>query len=194
MKKLVSSKNLGNSTANEGATQVVSKEDAQVGPTGDIKTEKVKDSSTFTTSRQLAPPPKRIVRCQKCNETGHSTQFCSIDRIRFSALKPSTEKLSRESVTTKSSKWKDAVDFAISKGRAKTLPDRPEEILGSVSLSNPSTRENEPNAASTQVEDQKQTILEASRISALPQHEYIWQYVYLMNFYISCLNDCREIC
>ncbi|CAA6667020.1 unnamed protein product [Spirodela intermedia] len=148
LKKQTSSKIFGNPPANvacnladDGATQVVTKEDAHVGPVGDVNTlpqhtssyscnrdEKIKDSSTFGSSRPLAPSSKRILRCQRCNEAGHSTQFCSIDKIRVSALKPSAERSSREAVT-KGNKWKDAVDIAISKGRGqKSLPDRSEDI------------------------------------------------------------------
>lgn len=268
MKKQASSKSFGNPSSNlacnlsdEGATRVVSKEDAHVGPTGDANTlqqhtssfscnrdEKIKDSSTSGGSRLLAPSSKRILRCQRCNEAGHSTQFCSIDKIRVSASKPSAERSSRE-VVTKSNKWKDAVDIAISKGRGqKSLPDRSEDIssndLGSEMVSHSLTssssscvkdlstpeglaskqnslrvfaadanktpisdvkqpdpqmattctiKDGESDSLSAQVEDLKgkpliqilpgrhNVILDPSRISALPEHDYIWQYVFSAN-------------
>ncbi|MQL97841.1 hypothetical protein Taro_030536 [Colocasia esculenta] len=127
--------------ADQKQTHVASKEDAHVGSSGDTNTipqriltnsssndEKFKESTLIGSSRSLTLPSKRILRCQRCNETGHSTQFCSIDKLRISASKPSIERTSREAAN-KGCKWKDAVDAAISKGRAqRNSPDQSEEI------------------------------------------------------------------
>jgi hypothetical protein len=50
---------------------------------------KVKDSTGF---RQGASSSNRTIRCQRCNEAGHSTQFCAVDKLRVSAVKPSSER------------------------------------------------------------------------------------------------------
>lgn len=118
-----------------------------------------KNRDTFSSSRPAVPSSIRVLRCQKCNETGHSTQFCSIDKLRFSALKPSAERNSKD-MPNKSNKWKDAVEAAYSKKwiQKSRLPDQPNEMsrLGSGSgcgipsrhqLSEPSTCVGLPSAS-----------------------------------------------
>ncbi|XP_078442882.1 uncharacterized protein LOC144712461 isoform X2 [Wolffia australiana] len=192
LKKQPPSKSLGNHMVTEGTSLAAVKEDA--------KTEKIKECSTSSSFRPLAPPPRRVIRCQKCNETGHSTQFCSIDKIRVSALKPTGERNSKE-VSVKVNKWRDAVDVAFSKDRAqKSSLDQSVDTShipapSSVSLSKPGgsaikqnthickTGEQDSNSISSQGEDHKQStsILGASRISALPEHEFIWQGSFELN-------------
>ncbi|KAH7687372.1 Zinc finger RING/FYVE/PHD-type protein [Dioscorea alata] len=79
-----------------------------------LRDEKMKDSSFSSGSRQVGATSCRLVRCQKCNETGHATQHCSIDKFRVSALKPSADRCSKE-WTSKNCKWKDAVEAVVSK-------------------------------------------------------------------------------
>lgn len=55
-----------------------------------------------------------ILRCRKCNETGHPTQFCSIDKLAVSALKPLADRSARD-WHNKSNKTKDAADPPILK-------------------------------------------------------------------------------
>ncbi|KAH7659143.1 Zinc finger RING/FYVE/PHD-type protein [Dioscorea alata] len=80
--------------------------------------DKSKDSNLFSSSRQAGPSGGRVLRCQKCNETGHATQFCSIDKLRVSALKPSAERNLKEA-TVKSDRWKDAVEALLSKTKVQ---------------------------------------------------------------------------
>ncbi|KAL5206314.1 hypothetical protein ABZP36_034523 [Zizania latifolia] len=46
--------------------------------------DKVKDS----TNLKQGACSSRTIRCQWCNEAGHSTQFCSVDKLSLSAVKP----------------------------------------------------------------------------------------------------------
>nr|TKW32342.1 hypothetical protein SEVIR_2G163600v2 [Setaria viridis] len=50
---------------------------------------KIKDSTGL---RQGASSSNRTIRCQRCNEAGHSTQFCAVDKLRVSAVKPLSER------------------------------------------------------------------------------------------------------
>lgn len=50
---------------------------------------KIKDPAGF---RQGASSSNRAIRCQRCNGPGHSTQFCAIDKLRVSAVKPLSER------------------------------------------------------------------------------------------------------
>lgn len=78
--------------------------------------DKSKDSNLFSSTRQVGPSGGRVLRCQKCNETGHATQLCSIDKLRVSALKPSAERNLKEA-TVKSDRWKDAVEALFPKSK-----------------------------------------------------------------------------
>ncbi|XP_062203574.1 protein PARALOG OF AIPP2-like isoform X3 [Phragmites australis] len=49
---------------------------------------KIKDPPSF---RSGASSSNRTIRCQRCNEAGHSTQFCAIDKLHLSAIKPLSE-------------------------------------------------------------------------------------------------------
>uniref|UniRef100_A0A1D1YD19 Bromodomain adjacent to zinc finger domain protein 1A n=1 Tax=Anthurium amnicola TaxID=1678845 RepID=A0A1D1YD19_9ARAE len=167
------------SLADQRPTQIAPSEDAQVGSVGDTNTvpqrisahscsrdEKFKDSSASGSSRPVVSPSKRILRCQRCNETGHSTQFCSIDKLRVSALKPSAERCSREAVN-KGNKWKDAVDAAISKLRMqKNFPDQSEEI-SSTDISSEIVSQNHSSSSSSCVKDLPSLVGTADKQSSL---------------------------
>lgn len=71
--------------------------------------DKSKDSTHSSGSKQAASSGSRVSRCHKCNETGHATQFCPIDKLRMSALKPAADRSLRES-SNKNNKWKDAIE------------------------------------------------------------------------------------
>ncbi|XP_072993699.1 uncharacterized protein [Typha latifolia] len=90
---------------------------------------KVKDPPRLIGSRQAASGSSRILRCQKCNEAGHATQFCAVDKLRMSALKPFAERNLKEG-GSKSSKWKDAADMVSSRARKAGIrsPDQSEEV------------------------------------------------------------------
>ncbi|KAJ6801121.1 uncharacterized protein M6B38_199820 [Iris pallida] len=72
---------------------------------------------------------RSLLHCKKCNEVGHTTERCSIDKLHVFALKPSADRNLKE-VHNKSSKWKDAVDASLSKftiGENITLPNHSEK-------------------------------------------------------------------
>lgn len=75
--------------------------------------DKSKDSCIVSSSRQAVSSGKRIICCQRCNETGHGTQFCSVEKLRSSALKSSADKSPKDG-DKKNSKRKDAVETTIS--------------------------------------------------------------------------------
>ncbi|XP_058104273.1 uncharacterized protein LOC131248183 isoform X3 [Magnolia sinica] len=101
---------------------------------------KSKEPSSFSLSGQnvSSGTASKHVRCQRCNEVGHTLQFCPAVSLRVSALKASAVRSSRE-VTHKSNKWKDAVEAAMTKTRlhkSNRLPDQSEELsLSSTDLS-----------------------------------------------------------
>lgn len=73
----------------------------------------------------------KIVKCQRCNETGHATQSCSIDKIRCTALKPKGNR----NMVNKPNRWKGIIEASISKGRIQNRSDQTERSsLSSASL------------------------------------------------------------
>lgn len=88
-----------------------------------------KKSISLGNSRQITSG--KILKCQKCNETGHATQSCSIDKIRLTALKPSGER----NMGNKTNKWKDAVEAALTKARIHNrLPDQSLPLASNANL------------------------------------------------------------
>ena len=49
---------------------------------------KIKDQTGF---RQGAASSNRTIRCQRCNEVGHSAQSCGFEKLRLSSVKPLSE-------------------------------------------------------------------------------------------------------
>ncbi|XP_038970829.1 uncharacterized protein LOC103714039 isoform X2 [Phoenix dactylifera] len=89
-----------------------------------------KDHTLSSSLRQAASGSSRLLRCQRCNETGHTTQFCAVDKLRMSAVRPSAERNLREG-SNRNSKWKDVVEAMSSKTRPlKNIksPDQSVEI------------------------------------------------------------------
>lgn len=76
--------------------------------------DRTKDSTSIGTSKQTASGGGGLLRCKKCNETGHPTQFCSIDKFPVSALKPSAGR-NASNLHHRSNKTKDAADVPIFK-------------------------------------------------------------------------------
>ncbi|CAL9084118.1 unnamed protein product [Musa textilis] len=94
------------------------------------KDDKTKDHTFLSNIRQAASVDNRLARCQRCNESGHSTQFCAVDKLHMSAMKPSSERKSKD-VDNRSSKWKDAVEvFTFESGTKRTArsPDQSMEV------------------------------------------------------------------
>lgn len=85
--------------------------------------------SHSNSSKQLVSGANRVVRCQRCNETGHATRFCPIDRLSAVALKPSTERVFKEGIK-KSNKWKAAVEATNLKTRLQNNVRLPDHVEG----------------------------------------------------------------
>ncbi|RWW37483.1 hypothetical protein BHE74_00057388 [Ensete ventricosum] len=72
----------------------------------------------------------RLQHFQRCKETDHSTQFCAVDKLRISAVKPSSEQSLRD-MDNRSIKSKDAVDilsWKLGTKRSARPPDQSEEV------------------------------------------------------------------
>ncbi|KAJ6851488.1 uncharacterized protein M6B38_259265 [Iris pallida] len=78
--------------------------------------DKTKDHNTSNSPRKVLSNGNWVLRCLRCNETSHATQFCSRNKIKLSALRPSAEQNSR-AANKKGNRWKDAVEAAITKSR-----------------------------------------------------------------------------
>ncbi|KAK1325460.1 hypothetical protein QJS10_CPA01g02909 [Acorus calamus] len=94
--------------------------------------EKSREPSAISGSRPTILAGSR--RCSRCNETGHTTQFCPIDKFRDSALKVSAERNLKE-VPHKSNKWKGSVEAAISRPKKRPY-NKLVEQSDDISLSN----------------------------------------------------------
>ncbi|KAG1359386.1 hypothetical protein COCNU_08G008320 [Cocos nucifera] len=92
--------------------------------------DKMKDHTFSSSSRQVASGSSRILHRQRCNETGHTAQFCTVDKLCMSAVKPSADRNLREG-SNKNSEWNDVVEVTNSKPRPlKNIrsPHQSEEI------------------------------------------------------------------
>ncbi|KAK1273948.1 hypothetical protein QJS04_geneDACA012121 [Acorus gramineus] len=94
--------------------------------------EKSREPSSISGSRPTILAGSR--RCSRCNETGHTTQFCPIDKFRDSALKVFAERNLKE-VPQKSNKWKGSVETAISRPKKRPY-NKLVEQSDDISLSN----------------------------------------------------------
>lgn len=86
--------------------------------------DKAKDH-TFINSKQAASVPNR---CLKCNETGHPTQFCTVDKLRMTAMTPSSDRSLRVA-DNRSIKQKNAFEISSWKlGTKRKSPEQFEEV------------------------------------------------------------------
>ena len=58
--------------------------------------DKMKDATLLGISKQAPPCGSGLLRCRKCNETGHPTQFCPIYKLPMTVLKPSADQNARD--------------------------------------------------------------------------------------------------
>ncbi|CAL9129226.1 unnamed protein product, partial [Musa textilis] len=92
--------------------------------------DKTKDHTFSSNSRQAASASNRLPRCHRCNETGHSTQFCAVDKLRISAMKPSSERSLRD-MDNRNVKLKDGAEvlgWKLGTKRTSRSPDKSEEV------------------------------------------------------------------
>ncbi|XP_038982459.1 uncharacterized protein LOC103704691 isoform X2 [Phoenix dactylifera] len=91
-------------------------------PESSPREHKINDSTHSSTSRQASSTGGRVLHCHKCNETGHTTQFCPIDKLSISALKPSAD---RREGSSNSNKCRDASEAAKMRTKKRNkLPDQ----------------------------------------------------------------------
>lgn len=160
---------------------------------------KTKDPSSLILNKQNVSPGGKNMQCDHCKEMGHVSQFCTAS----SALKASAASSMKE-VTNKSSKWKDVVAVALlsSKHKSNKLPGQSDELpspSSSHSLRNLATpaggsmlewqqtrsdlNSMPPSPDDTKLKPNMMSIPGRSslyenlpRVSAIPDHDYIWQY------------------
>ncbi|XP_064957194.1 protein PARALOG OF AIPP2-like isoform X1 [Musa acuminata AAA Group] len=92
--------------------------------------DKTKDHTSLSNSRQGASVGDRLQHFQRCKETDHSAQFCAVDKLRMSAVKPSSEQSLRD-MDNRSIKSKDAVEvlsWKFGTKRSVRSPDQSEEV------------------------------------------------------------------
>ncbi|XP_064982690.1 protein PARALOG OF AIPP2-like isoform X2 [Musa acuminata AAA Group] len=92
--------------------------------------DKTKDHTFSSNSRQAASASNRLPRCHRCNETGHSTQFCAVDKLRISAMKPSSERSLRDmdNRNVKSKDGPEVLGWKLGTKRTSRSPDQSEEV------------------------------------------------------------------
>ncbi|CAN6173798.1 unnamed protein product [Urochloa humidicola] len=88
---------------------------------------KIKDPAGF---RQGASGGNRTIRCQRCNEAGHLTQFCSVDKLRVSAVKPLSERNLKDA-SAKRNRTSETSTSAATEKVASKPGNQPEQILNS---------------------------------------------------------------
>uniref|UniRef100_A0A0A9DJ57 Zinc finger PHD-type domain-containing protein n=1 Tax=Arundo donax TaxID=35708 RepID=A0A0A9DJ57_ARUDO len=84
----------------------------------------VKDPSGF---RPGASTSNRAIRCQRCNEVGHSTQFCAVDKVHLPATKPLSELLKEASA--KRNRTSETSTLVATEKAASRSTDQSEQIL-----------------------------------------------------------------
>ncbi|BAF29701.1 Os12g0433200 [Oryza sativa Japonica Group] len=79
------------------------------------------------------------MRCQRCNEAGHSTQFCSVDKLSLSAVKPMSERNMKDS-SAKRNKTFEATNVIAAEKAASRPADQSEHIVKCGPSHNPMCR------------------------------------------------------
>ncbi|XP_042448546.1 uncharacterized protein LOC122033566 isoform X2 [Zingiber officinale] len=87
--------------------------------------DKTKDQ-TYINSKLAASIPNR---CHKCNETGHPTQFCPVDKLRTTAMTPPSDQ-SLRAMDNRTIRQKNAFEISSWKlGTKRKSPEQFEEVL-----------------------------------------------------------------
>ncbi|XP_006663990.1 uncharacterized protein LOC102710931 isoform X2 [Oryza brachyantha] len=96
-----------------------------------------------TSLRPGAISSNLTMRCQRCNEAGHYTQFCSVDKISLSAVKPVGERNMKDS-SAKRNKTSEATNMISADKAAFRSVDQSENILKWGPCHNPTYRPKDP--------------------------------------------------
>ncbi|KAG2633908.1 hypothetical protein PVAP13_2NG253800 [Panicum virgatum] len=94
---------------------------------------KTKDAIGF---KQGASSSNRTIRCQRCNEAGHSTQFCAVDKLRVSAVKPLSERNLKDA-SAKRNRMSETSTSAATEKDASRPGNQSEQILKCGTYQNP---------------------------------------------------------
>ncbi|RLN35258.1 uncharacterized protein C2845_PM03G30460 [Panicum miliaceum] len=94
---------------------------------------KMKDAIGF---KQGASSSDRTIRCQRCNEIGHSTQFCAVDKLRVSAVKPLSERNLKDASAKRNRMSETSTSVAIEKDASRS-GNQSEQILKCGTYQNP---------------------------------------------------------
>lgn len=151
----------------------------------DQKTGQLVSKDKFFTSGPIDKPlgSNRASRCQKCNEAGHTTQFCAVDKLRMSALKPLADRtLSLKERSGKGIKTKDLVEVASLKPRTQVTMRSPERNAKVSTLNLDQNFESTRNLVELKeklevLSNQASVLTNQLRASVIPELDYIWQYV-----------------
>lgn len=125
----------------------------------------------------------RSIRCQRCNEVGHLTQFCAVDKFRLSAIKPLNERNSKEG----SNKWNTTSETSALVATEKTISRsavQSEQNCGAYQTMPTHDRDGSCQGISTGDEGIASTV---------PELDYIWRYQYL-SFFTSCATTYFAFC
>uniref|UniRef100_A0A0D9XYX9 PHD-type domain-containing protein n=1 Tax=Leersia perrieri TaxID=77586 RepID=A0A0D9XYX9_9ORYZ len=98
--------------------------------------DKVKDPTSL---RPGVFSSNRTLRCQRCNEAGHSTQFCSVDKLSLSAVKPISERTMKES-SAKRNKTSEVTNMIAADTAASRPANQSEHIVKCGPYRNPTYR------------------------------------------------------
>jgi hypothetical protein len=114
----------------------------------------------------------RTLHCQRCNEAGHSTQFCAVDKLRLSAIKPLSERNLKEAASNKRNITSETGTLVATESTTCRSADKSEQILkcGAYQNSIPNHRKDESCQVFSAGDEQI--------ASTLPELDYIWQYEY----------------
>ncbi|CAM0949997.1 unnamed protein product [Alopecurus aequalis] len=115
-----------------------------------------------------ASSSNRAIHCQRCNEPGHSTQFCGADRLRLSAIEPSGERNLKDA-SAKRNGISEANRLVATENTSRL--DQSEHILKCGPI----------HSSSTMPSDLMDTLSQSFKpgdktiVSTIPELDYIWQ-------------------
>jgi hypothetical protein len=109
--------------------------------------------------------------CQRCNEAGHSTQFCAVDKLSLSAIKPLSEQNLNEASNKRNTTSETSNLVATEKTTCRSA-DQSEQILKCGAYQ--SSMQNYHSDGSHQVFSSGDEQI----ASTVPELNYIWQYEY----------------
>ncbi|KQJ86829.1 uncharacterized protein LOC100846635 [Brachypodium distachyon] len=158
------------------------------------RNDKIKNPSGL---RPGASSSSRTIRCQRCNELGHSTQFCAVDKLSLSGIKPSSECNMKDSSVKRNKTSEAGNDLVATEKATSRLADQSEHILKCDAYHDPLSSTDNSNlkfsqavpamtgrsvhSSSTMSSDsvdksiQGFSPVDTTIVSTVPELDYIWQ-------------------